>query len=74
MFVRISISFWHTVSYIHLCSENGIVFNPKKFHFSEDIVEFAGFDITTTGFKPIERLLENIRNFMSPTIITGIRS
>ena len=70
----ISRSFWHTISYINLCSENGIVFNPKKFHFAEDTVEFASFDITDTGFKPPKKLLENIRNFPSPTNITGVRS
>ena len=56
-------SFWHTISYIELCSRNGIVFNPKKFHFSKDTVESAGFDITAVVFKPAERLIENIKNF-----------
>ena len=70
----ISKSFWHTLSYIQLCSENGIVFNPTKFHFAEDSLEFAGFDVTSTGYKPPNRLLENIDNFPSPTNITGVRS
>lgn len=67
-------SFWHTIAYIQLCSENGIVFNPKKFRFAEDTIEFAGFDVTPTGFKPPERLINDIRNFPSPTNITGVRS
>merc|ERR1711874_747909 len=37
--------FWHTVSYIDLCSRNGIIFNPDKFHFGEDEIEFAGFEL-----------------------------
>ena len=59
----ISASFWHTLSYIHLCAENGIVFNPDKFGFAEDTIEFAGFDITTTGYKPPARLLNLSRVF-----------
>ena len=66
--------FWHTIAYIQLCSENGIVFNPKKFRFAEDTLEFAGFDVTCTGFKAPERLLNDIRNFPSPTNVTGVRS
>ena len=47
---NIATSFWHTLSYIHLCAINGIVFNPDKFKFAKDSIEFAGFDIT-----PIKR-------------------
>ena len=36
-------SFWHTVEYITLCASNGVVFNPKKFHFAQKEVEFVGF-------------------------------
>ena len=36
-------SFWSTVRYIDLCGRNGIVFNPKKFKFAEDEVDFTGF-------------------------------
>ena len=42
----IATSFWHTLSYIHLCAVNGIVFNPDKFKLDEDSIEFAGFGIT----------------------------
>ena len=63
-------SFWHTFSYIHLCAVNGIVFNPDKFKFAEDSIEFAGSDITPTGYKP----LQSLRNFPSPSSISGVRS
>jgi len=42
-------SFWYTMTYIKLCADNRIVFNPDKFKFSDDTVEFAGFDITLDG-------------------------
>ena len=67
-------SFWHTVNYITLCGENGVVFNPSKFVFGADTVDFAGFTVTPEGYKPTERLLSAIRDFPTPTSITGIRS
>ena len=70
----VSTSFWHTISYIELCAENGIVFNPEKFVFAEDTVEFAGFDITLTGFKPPQRIIKAIQGFQTPRNITDVRS
>lgn len=65
----ISTAFWHTLEYIALCSNKGIVFNPDKFKFARDEVEFAGFDLTLTGYK-----LKAIEEFPTPRNITGIRS
>ena len=70
----ISTSFWHTISYIELCAGNGIVFNPDKFEFARDTIEFAGFDITPTGFKPPHRIIKAIQGFPTPRTITDIRS
>lgn len=70
----IATSFWHTLSYIQLCGDSGIVFNPEKFRFAEDSVEFAGFEMTPTGYQPPQRLLKAIEDFPSPTNITGVRS
>jgi hypothetical protein len=71
---KIATSFWHTLQYIRLCSNNGIVFNPEKFCFAKNEVEFAGFDITLNGYKPSKRLLKAIADFPTPTNITGVRS
>lgn len=70
----IASAFWHTLHYVKLCGDNGVVFNPEKFHFAKDIVEFAGFDLTMNGYKPNLKLLNAIKDFPSPTNITGIRS
>ena len=67
-------AFWHTVDYITTCSEGGIIFNPKKFHFAKDEVDFAGFTLSTDGIKPMQEILAAIRNFPTPTDITGARS
>ena len=67
-------AFWHTIDYITLCNRNGIVFNPKKFCFARDEVDFAGFTITKSGIKPMQQILDAIKNFPTPTNITGARS
>ena len=67
-------SFWHTLSYIQFCAKNGIVFNPEKFKFAEDTIEFAGFDVTLTGYKPPSKMIKAIQDFPSPSNITGVRS
>ena len=66
--------FWHTVDYITLCARNGVVFNPSKFQFARDEIEFAGFNITWTGLKPSTHLLEAIKDFPKPQNITDARS
>ena len=34
------------------CNKNGLVFNPTKFRFAKQEVEFAGFLIPDEGIKP----------------------
>lgn len=67
-------AFFHTVNFITLCSKNGIIFNPSKFEFAKDVVEFVGFCITENGMRPSQQMLSSIKNFPTPTNITGIRS
>ena len=67
-------SFWHTFDHIKLCADNGVVFNPEKFKFARETVEFAGFDVTFNGYKPAEHLLSSIKNFSTPSNATDIRS
>ena len=67
-------AFWHTLEYITHRARNGIVFNPDKFQFAEDEVEFAGFRITADSVKPTKKMTEAILKFPTPTNITGIRS
>ena len=57
-----------------MCSTNGIIFNPGKFVFGREEVDFAGFRVTKDGYKPTTKLIEAIENFPLPTDLTGIRS
>ena len=72
--VNIEDSFWHMHEYLKHCSDNGIVFTTKKFIFAEKTCEFAGFELTPTGYKPPERILNAIRDFPTPKTITDMRS
>ena len=71
---NIEASFWHTIDYIKHCADNGIIFNPKKFVFGKDEVDFGGFCITQDGVKPTTDMIDAITSFPTPTKITGIRS
>ena len=70
----IATSFWHTIDYLILCSQKGVVFNPEKFKFARDSVEFAGFLITMDGLKPSHHLLDAIATFPTPACLTDARS
>ena len=48
--------------------------NFDKFQFSQREVEFAGFLITETGIKPLDKYLRAISEFPTPTNITDIRA
>ena len=67
-------SFWHTIDYITHCSQNGVVFNPTKFRFSQTEIDFACFHVTQDGIKPAKSLLDAISSFPKPTNIRDARS
>ena len=66
--------FHHTCKYISHCAGAGISFNPSKFRFGMEEVEFVGFKITKNGVQPTEEYIASIRDFPEPKDITGARS
>ena len=48
---------WRVIDFLDLLGRNGIVLNFEKFQFSQREIEFAGFLITETGIKPLEKYL-----------------
>ena len=56
------------------CSNNVITFNPEKFVFARDTVEYVGFEITRDSVKPSSSMLKAIKEFPAPTNITQMRS
>ena len=69
----IEVNFASTCAFLEKCSQGGIVFNPKKFVFAEE-VDYLGFRLTKEGLKPTVEFLHNIRSFPSPKSITDVRS
>lgn len=67
-------TFIRTCQYLTHCTQNGIIFNPEKFVMGRESVEFVGFELTKEGIKPMEETLQSIRDFPTPTDITGVRS
>ena len=67
-------AFWHTFDHIKHCADNGIVFNRDKFRFAEEIVDFAGFEVSMDGYKPSKHTIEAIRDFPTPTNVTDVRA
>ena len=67
-------SFTQVCEYLDLCARNGVILNPKKFQFCQDVVNFAGLQITETNVRPSEKLLKSIREFPTPRDITGARA
>ena len=50
------------------------MFNEEKFQFALSTVEFAGFEVTSAGFKPSGKAIAAIKDFPTPKNITDIRS
>ena len=67
-------SFLHVARYLDLCARNGVVLNPEKFQFCQDVVLLAGMEVTLTNIRPSSKFLDAIRNFPAPKDITGARA
>ena len=69
-------AFWHTYDFLALCAEKGITLKPEKFAFCRREVEFVGFHLSWSAYRPTEDRLAAIRNFTMPAqpSITDIRS
>jgi len=65
---------WRIIDFVELCGRNGIVLNFNKFQFAQREVTFAGFRITETEVKPLEKYIKAILDFPTPTRTTDIRS
>ena len=57
--------------YLDICGRNNIVMNLSKFQFCQDTIDFSGFKVFPTNLMPSDKMLESIRNFPSPTDISG---
>ncbi|CAG2216565.1 unnamed protein product [Mytilus edulis] len=67
-------SFFQAVQWLDICGRHGITLNPAKFIFGQDIVEFAGFEVTSNTVRPCMKYLKAILDFPTPRNITDVRS
>jgi len=70
----IEAAFFQACEWFDLCARNGITLNPKKFQFAQDNVDFAGLTVTPTNVRPSAKFLNAIRDFPTPTDISGARA
>ena len=66
-------SFFQAAQWLDTCGRHGITLNPEKFIFAQDVVEFAGFEITNDTVRPCRRYLRAITEFLTPKNITDVR-
>ena len=59
-------SFFQTFQWLDICGRHGITLNPDKFVFGENVVEFAGFEITPDSVRPCMKYLQAILDFPVP--------
>ena len=70
----ITTNFFRVCDFLTKCSSQGCIFNPEKFQFGEQTVQFLGFMVTPDSIRPTDDFLQNILSFPTPQTITDIRS
>ncbi len=65
---------WRVIDFLERCGNNGIVLNYEKFQFCQKEIDFAGFKITETEVKPLDKYLKAIIEYPTPTKTTDIRA
>ena len=70
----IASNFHRVCKFIQTCSSQGVIFNPKKFQFSESSVRYLGFVINSSGIQTTPEFIQSILDFPTPRNITDVRS
>ena len=70
----IASNFSRVCEFLTKCSSQGVIFNPKKFQFSEMTVRYLGFVINDSGIQPTSEFVQSIQDFPTPRNITDVRS
>ena len=67
-------NFFKVCEFLTTGANGGCTFNPKKFQFGEEEVNFLGFLVTSDGVKTTGQFKDSILNFPTPQNITDVRS
>ena len=72
--VDLEAHWWRAIEFLELCGRNGIVLNFEKFQFAQREINFAGFRITETEVKPLDKYIRAISEFPTPKSTNDIRA
>ena len=67
-------NFFQAANWLDIAGRHGITLNPEKYHFAQDEVKFAGFEITNDTVRLCKRYIGTITDFPTPQSLTDIRS
>ena len=68
-------SHWlRTMEFLETVDNAGIILNPKKFQLAQKDVKFAGFETTCSGVTPLQKYIDAIRMFPTPSCLTDVRA
>jgi len=65
---------WRMTDFLMLLANNGVILNRQKFQFAQESVNFAGSYITEHSIKPLQKFIDPILRFPTPSKLTDIRS
>lgn len=64
----------HIREFLRRCAEQGITINTNKWEFAQKEVKFAGFILSSEGYRIDDSITEAISRFPTPTSRTDLRS
>ena len=64
--------FFRICNVLSHCNKSGVVFNPKKFQFVSEEVQYAGFIIGKDSIRPTDSYLQATADYPSPKGISDI--
>ena len=66
-------AFLDACALLDTCARHGVILNPDKFQFCQDVVEFAGLLVTRDSIEPSQKIIDSIQNFPEPKTISDAR-
>ena len=67
-------NFVSVCNFLEVYGKAGLVINGDKFQFCQDIVDFAGMQVTSKGVRPSRKFLDTIAELPSPTNTKEVRA
>ena len=58
---------WKVIDFLDLIGHNGIIANIEKFQFASQTVDFAGFTMSEKWVQPLQKFINAIEDFPTPS-------